>query len=157
MNHIFVLSRKEFHDEVLNLTEQRFTAGAFISINDPDKPNILAERPNILNLWFDDAEEQLPLLNGEELILFNEEMARKVVDFVKVNEGAKFWMIHCTAGISRSGAVGDVLSEYFGIPYEQFKRTNPRVQPNTLVRKLLREKLFGELDKGLYLYGIIKT
>lgn len=93
-------------------------------------------------MWFDDAEEDLPLLNGEKLVLFDEEMSEKIHNFVLENRQAKAWFLHCTAGSSRSGAVGDVLSEYFQIEYKDFKYHNPQVKPNVLVKNLLRRKFF---------------
>ena len=147
-NKIFCLSRFNFRNVVGELSEQQFMASAFICINEPyrteDKKEynipILSPAENVLNLWFDDAEELYE--DVQELILFNEEMANQIVDFVKINENAKTWFIHCTMGKCRSGAVGDVLSEYFEIPYIYFKRDNPIVQPNILVKSILRKQFF---------------
>lgn len=152
MKKIFVLPRIDYKMVVSNLGETRILNSAFIQINEPFNHGkelfggasdpIMVDTDNILNLWFDDAEENLPLLNGDKLRLFDEEMAATIVQFVRENEDKETWFIHCTAGISRSGAVGDVLSEYFEIPYSEFKQMNPRVQPNTLVKNLLRKKFF---------------
>lgn len=151
-NHIFVLPRITYKSIIAGLTQRQKDDSAFIQINefrhginemfggssDPIQP----DSRNVLNLWFDDAEEDLPLLNGEKLVLFNEEMAEKIYNFVMENRQAKMWVLHCTAGKARSGAVGDVLSEYFQVDYKDFKHHNPQVQPNTLVKNLLRRKFF---------------
>lgn len=136
MNNIYVVSRKRFTDELKTMTEQQFMAGAFISILDPKTPKILESGGNVLNLCFEDVDEDL-----KTNLAFDKYIARAIRYFVEVNSDAKFWLIHCTAGVSRSGAVGEVLSEYFKIPYHQFKRDNPQVIPNVLVKKILREEL----------------
>lgn len=148
-NNIFCLSRSNFRTLVSDLSEQQFMASAFICVNEPVHNEtekeynipILVPAQNILNLWFDDAEE----LHEEvpELVLFNDEMANQIVRFVESNQSAKTWFIHCMMGKCRSGAIGDVLSEYFEIPYEYFKRDNPIVQPNILVKNLLRKQFFN--------------
>lgn len=136
------------------MSEQQFMATAFISIHEPVKNHgkelfggesktILDSSSNILNLWFDDAEDQYPILgqSNEKLILFNEDMAQKVIDFIEKNKDKKQWMLHCTAGINRSGSIGAFLADYFGISSWMFKRDNPQVQGNTLVKNLMRKYL----------------
>jgi len=145
MKKVFVLSRKEFENEIPKLSTQDIQL-AFISIHDPGKPRIVEDAPNILNLWFHDAEDS----PDGDLTLFSDEMATKIANFVKNNQNSNIWMVHCTAGISRSGAVGETLAEFLGIPYKEFKRTNPRVQPNILVKKLLGEKLLQTRFKYHY-------
>ena len=150
-NHIFVLPRLHYSKMLEGLSQEKKNQSAFIQINEPFRgkelfggSNIPLQNDclNVLNLWFDDAEEDLPLLNGDKLVLFDEEMAEKIYEFVMANRQAKMWMIHCTAGQCRSGAVGEVLSEYFQIPYNEFKFFNPQVKPNVLVKNLLRKKFF---------------
>lgn len=153
-NNIFVFSRARFKDEILKMNEDHFLNGAFISIHSPkvgmsfnDTESILESSSNVLNLWFHDADpisEEPLIFNGIEItleptVLFDTDMALQIHQFVKQNEKAKFWIIHCTAGISRSGAVGEILSEYFHIPYQQFKRDNPQVNPNIYVKNILKQ------------------
>lgn len=137
---ILVLARSEFqHVEYTDKV-------AFISIHNPnvDSP-IFPDSENVLNLWFDDVEEDYgyELLNGDRIVYFNDFMADKIYKFVKLNESKKGFVIHCTMGKCRSGAVGSVLVDYFQIPYLEFLKLNPRVQPNILVKKLLTERFFG--------------
>ena len=54
-------------------------------------------------------------------------------------------------GISRSGTVGEVLNDYFNkylefnaLDDEYFRRLNRQIQGNPLVRRVLRETLFGK-------------
>lgn len=147
-NNIFVLSRDQFKKEISQLSEQQFLATAFISIHEPKNkiiggyveawPTILEESENVSNLWFNDCEEDLP---DVEVVLFNEELGQKLIEFIEANKGKKQWILHCTAGISRSGAVGEFLADYFGISYHLFKRDNPQVKPNALVKNILRKYL----------------
>lgn len=147
-NNIFVLSRDRFKKEISQLSEHQFLATAFISIHEPKNkiiggyveawPTILEESENVLNLWFNDCEEDLP---DVEAVLFDEEMGQKLINFIEDNKDKKQWILHCTAGISRSGAVGEFLADYFGIAYHLFKRDNSQVKPNTLVKNIMRKYL----------------
>ena len=148
-NNIFVLSRENFKKLLKeDMHESKFMKSAFISIHEPGNnfygaiakpfPVILEDSENVLNLWFNDCEEPCPEI---EAVLFNEEMANKIVEFVEKNKGATNWFIHCTMGKCRSGAVGECLSDYFGINYYKFKRDNPQVQPNMWVKKLINNAL----------------
>ena len=62
----------------------------------------------------------------------------------------KLFYIHCDAGISRSGAVGYILNEYFNKylidnkeDYKFFEMNNSQIMPNPLVVRLLKKELFG--------------
>jgi predicted protein tyrosine phosphatase len=134
---IFVVSRWKFEQFVKLLTPNQILQTAFISIRDIEHPNILDSASNVLNLSFDDTEEQM----FNKFTLFDEQMADEIVNFIRNNEDKNLFVIHCLMGISRSGAIGEVLSDYFKIPYEKFKRDNPQVIPNCLVKRILTNKL----------------
>ena len=102
---------------------------------------------NILKLRFDDAVED----PEHSLVLFDAEIAGKIVNFVRKIDASRLLFINCGAGISRSGAVGEVLNDYFNkylernaLDDEYFRRLNRQIQGNSLVRRLLREALFGD-------------
>ena len=108
-----------------------------ISINDvsphPEPPpfsRLYLEHPNLLVLHFDDVETANPTA-------FSIEQARQIVRFVQENGDLPF-LIHCTAGISRSGAVGLAIAEQCGC-VEVFLRDNPDIMPNQLVLRELRQ------------------
>lgn len=156
-NHIYCVPRFRFQEEMKAMTEQQFMSGAFISIHDPAFGKILSDGPNVLNLWFHDAEPEKQneifefaqnWVDENETIYFDEDMAAQVFDFVQRNKNAKFFLIHCTAGKCRSGAVGEVLSEYFGINYFDFKRDSPQISPNIFVKKILK-KIFGDTQQNI--------
>lgn len=60
---------------------------------------------NVLILFFDDA-IQADLMNQDKM--FSARHARAVLEFMKKVDRNRPLIIHCTAGISRSGAVGQV-------------------------------------------------
>ena len=93
---------------------------------------------------------------GYKYILFDEHMARQVVEFLerrKMEQGDHTLVLHCDAGISRSGAVAEFSAEFFGIPSEDFQKANPHLRPNSFVRRLLRESA-GLAGKSAFLTGI---
>ena len=103
--------------------------------------------PHLLTLTFDDIcnEPERPEDLGNA-ILFNEDMAHAIMRFV--DDGKLPLLVHCTAGISRSGAVGEVLNWYFNryletntADNEDFVRNNRQIQPNTIVRKIMLKVL----------------
>lgn len=146
-NHVKVIPRHNFK-EIFEGEKRLKPEYAAISIHEPRNkiigghveawPVIIEDAPNVLNLWFNDAEDYNP---ETESVLFDEDMADSVVRFVEANKDARFWILHCTMGKSRSGAIGGFLADYFGIKWEDFKRDNPQVQPNSLVKKLLTRRL----------------
>ena len=123
----------------------------FISIRhsaekDPDCA-VPVDSGNILKLRFDDAVED----PDHTLVLFDAAMAGKIVRFVRRIDTSRLLFVNCGAGVSRSGAVGEVLNDYFNrylefnaLDDEYFRRLNPQIQGNPLVRRILREALFGK-------------
>jgi predicted protein tyrosine phosphatase len=74
----------------------------------------------------------------------SEEQALEVVNFVeKMNDSSKVY-VHCTAGVSRSGAVGAFINDYFGGNWEKFKFENPQVIPNSHISSLLKKIYYGK-------------
>ena len=122
----------------------------FISIRHSTEPNaycaIPVDGPNILKLRFDDAVAD----PDDTLVLFDAEIAETIVRFVRNIDPGRLLFVNCGAGISRSGAVGEVLNDYFNKYLERnepddeyFRRMNRQIQGNPLVRKILREALFA--------------
>ena len=103
--------------------------------------------PHLLTLTFDDIcnEPETPEDQGNT-VLFNEAMAQQIMRFV--DDGELPLLVHCTAGISRSGAVGEVLNWYFNryLEYnakddEYFVQNNRQIMPNTIVRRIMLKVL----------------
>ena len=107
----------------------------------------LLNHPHLQTLTFDDIcnEPETPEDLGNA-ILFNEDMAHAIMRFV--DDGKLPLLVHCTAGISRSGAVGEVLNWYFNryletstADDEDFVQNNRQIQPNTIVRRIMLKVL----------------
>ena len=112
----------------------------------PFSPELL-NHPHLLTLTFDDIcnESETTEDLGNE-VLFNETMAEQIMRFV--DDGKLPLLVHCTAGISRSGAVGEVLNWYFNryqernaADDEDFTQNNRQIQPNTIVRRTMLKVL----------------
>lgn len=117
------------------------------SFEDSDPDDIFSNGPssrwfrhqhkNVLNLTFDDitAPEKWQMMSqfakqsasdsnhdenriyGSDCVLFDEEMAHRLVQFVEENRAAKTWIVHCSAGVSRSGAVSRWLKDCLKLKY----------------------------------------
>ena len=105
------------------------------------------KHPHLLALTFDDIcnEPETPEDLGKA-ILFDENMAQAIMRFV--DDGKLPLLVHCTAGISRSGAVGEVLNWYFNryletntADDEDFELNNRQIMPNTIVRRIMLKVL----------------
>ena len=105
------------------------------------------KHPHLLTLNFDDIcnepETLEDLGNG---ILFDANMAHSIMRFV--DDGKVPLLVHYTAGISRSGAVGEVLNWYFNrylenntADDEDFVQNNRQILPNTIVRRIMLKVL----------------
>lgn len=93
---------------------------------------------NVLNIEFDDLTEDKEW-NGYQFKALTEEQAKQIVDFIDLNNSKKFY-IHCTAGISRSGAVATFIRDFYLTKEEQkvFDLNNPHIRPNNHVLTLLK-------------------
>ena len=154
INKVVVLSRSAVEAVV---AARGLASGArCISINsraafDPPQqcplPQSLVEAGLVLPLWFDDIEsadeEAVVFLGGERKRLFDWRDANEIARFLDALPEGKTLLVHCQAGISRSGAVAEVANEYLNGPgaHEEFMRMNPYIIPNSHVRAILRRRL----------------
>ena len=150
---IYVHARSFFEARQGSKREREFFRdNRIISINSVSHP---AEVPpfseefldadNLLILYFDDVDEGFP--NA-----MTPEQAKQIVDFVRIEDDRPI-IVHCTAGISRSGAVGEVLNWYFNrfeaddSDYRKFEIMHPDIVPNSHVRRLLLAELQRNHEK----------
>ena len=115
---------------------------AFISINDTGKDSYFKRNhKNVLTLHFDDVDKdgETSPTNYGDTKAFSEDQANEIIEFIKKNSGAEDFIVHCHAGISRSGAVGRFINDYLGGDKELFERMNPRIVPNGRVLELLNK------------------
>jgi predicted protein tyrosine phosphatase len=152
---IFVMSKIQFNDilKMNNITDDNVDElihSAFISINDfkgsfYHKPLFLSSHHNVLTLFFDDIEKDLELspTNHQETKAFSKDDAIKIIKFLDDNKSVKTLLIHCAAGISRSGAVGLFTLSYLNGDKEHFNKENKYILPNARVSRLLNNEING--------------
>ena len=123
-----------------------------ISINCSDEPFLIEEKgvdmkrlektglDMVMSIRFDDIRlcdyEKIKLAHPD-IILFNEDHARKIIEFVSLAQrrlDPMTLLIHCTAGISRSGAVASFISEYLNISFH-----DEMIVPNPYILEILRK------------------
>lgn len=104
------------------------------------------DHPNVLRLLFDDVDEPLQVnrlgTDGREyvpVIPMSEAQGKQIFEFIKTNKDAVNFIVHCAAGISRSGAVAKFITEYFGGTDREFYFLNPYTKPNSRILNILRK------------------
>ncbi len=134
------LERKGISDANIEDKNDHF----FISINNTIGGELptLKNHPNVKVMHFDDLEQDEEKYNPstglyEKIFAFSPEQAQELYEFIMSNKDKKTCVVHCSAGISRSGAVGEFINDLFGESYAEFKRENPHTLPNNLVKRLL--------------------
>ncbi len=84
-------------------------------------------------------------------VFMSEEDAKRIVDHVvRFHEHPERWecLVHCMAGVSRSGAVGTFIQRVAGIPAEHFLTQNTGLHPNGYVLKLLAREWTRRRGRG---------
>lgn len=149
---VLVLNKQVFEDSVSkygltndNVSEDKIHCFICVFDSVPRNENDIPyfnETSNVKILRFDDVEEDssIPLLGTNEKYQaksFTSEQADELLKFLDNNRDKEKCIVHCSAGFSRSGAIGLFINDYFGGNWFDFKKTNPHIQPNaTVLRKL---------------------
>jgi predicted protein tyrosine phosphatase len=154
---IIVLNKKDFNDLMLKYgitddnVEQR-KDDVFISINNTYGDNssfFNSNKNNVKIMYFDDCERNsITLIENKPVNVkaFTKKQAKELFNFIKKNINKNNWIIHCSAGISRSGAVGTFINDYFGLNWFEFKNNNPKVIPNNLILRLLKREMYKKYE-----------
>lgn len=122
------------------------TLNKIISINDPEDGALFdIEHPNLLSLSFHDISCNTLFLREDIYTLFDTSHAKEVINFIRSFSQGDNILVHCFAGVSRSGAIGTFIREVFNTDYDEFKKTNPQIVPNTHVLKVLREVYYTDI------------
>ena len=121
----------------------------FISINDTSGTNAIpyfnSNKENVKVMFFDDVEKDTKIhliIPNEDVIVkaFTTEQAKELFNFIESNKDKDYCIIHCTAGVSRSGAVGTFIDRLFNKDSYEFENTNKYILPNKHILKLLYEQ-----------------
>lgn len=134
----------------------------FISIigdgDDDGLVHVLDTAENVLNLEFDDVEEDclVPVFQNDgtitqsQLRTFTEKQGKKVIEFLdKIKESKEeniTLLLHCFAGISRSGAIGTFAHDYLETDKHSFIMTNPQIRPNSNVLRVLNRLMYDRSE-----------
>jgi len=127
---------------------QPFSQWSLISITG-DKASALTD-PEKLRLKFLGCKDICPLQFAdvgekeffENSRIFDINDCSKTISFANdrhTRDGQEILVVHCMAGISRSGAVGLFLNDMFGLDYGSFKNENPTIIPNQCILSMLRK------------------
>lgn len=142
---IVVLNKVSFDESLTKFgvddsNVESYSKTFFISINDSmgtsEKPYFKKNHSNVLNMFFDDIEEAIKTKYGVTKP-FSEDDGKELLNFITANIYKTVCIVHCSAGISRSGAVGLFINDYSRSDYSEFKKENPYIQPNQLVLRTL--------------------
>ena len=127
-----------------------------VSIVDPEEEPIFEEdTERIITLKFHDLDPQWPVDPERDprpsYVLMNADHAQQIVAHVlKFHEHPERWecLVHCMAGVSRSGAVATFVQRLAGVPAEHFLTQNAGLHPNGYVLKLLMRELTRRRGRG---------
>lgn len=143
-NRIPILSKGGFkiiltHLGITNDNVESLGDYTFISILNSDSmgDNIgyfEENKRNVLILKFDDV------IDPDHGVLFTDDQSIEIINFISLNRDNILkgkCVIHCSAGVSRSGAVGTYLNRKFEFDEILFGEFNPNIMPNELVLDIL--------------------
>jgi len=148
---VFITSKTAFDDlmkrkGITNENVESHKKTFFISINDScgtDEIPYFENKENVKVLFFDDVEKDLevPIIGTKEVLVakaFTSVQAKELLEFIESHKDKESCIVHCAAGISRSGAVGTFVNDFYGGDWFEFKKQNPYIHPNGLVLRLLK-------------------
>jgi predicted protein tyrosine phosphatase len=74
----------------------------------------------------------------KHLVLFSDAHAKQIIAFIdRLKDKITDLVIHCEAGISRSGAVGLFVCRYLGLDETKYRDANRKINPNQYVFDVL--------------------
>lgn len=142
---ISVLSKDMFAKYVADgLVEKNADNRVFyLSINNPDdkdKTPFREDSDNFKSMWFYDIDNTIvEESTGKIYEVISDEQLKEIYDYIVSHKDFDYFIVHCSAGISRSGAVGSFANDMFGESYSEFKSRNKWISPNTYIIRKLNE------------------
>ena len=142
MKQIKAIPKLVFDNHFTDKEFKYYDYACFISILDIDNNEQKFDKSidNFLQVKMWDIEEDL-FENGElKYEKPNDNELKKIVDFINKHKDKSVFIVHCSAGISRSGAVATFLYDKFlsEIDKEQFRRENKYIRPNLYILNRLK-------------------
>ena len=166
-NRISVFSHDDFDVKMYRLglddsnVEECKNFNAFISIigsndsqkyylEDDERHWFKINHENVLNVEFDDIEEDELLYKGVNFKGITNEQSEQIVDFIEKNKGKNFFL-HCRAGRSRSAAICRYILDMYGEEYgynekESCRKENPCMTPNINVLTKLKRTYYKKFN-----------
>ena len=151
--NIFVISRQNLDKIIFSkkifLNGESFAVISItsIGIESPGiKKKLLSEHKRILSslgmnqilqLEFNDTSPDEKRIAEDELFTIGQ--AKQIIEFAK-KSSANNLIIHCDAGVSRSGAVGLWATRFLNQDENEFKEKHPQIAPNPFVLGILMEE-----------------
>ena len=154
IKNIKILSRKEVEYFIKSITMPVELPWAFISIWNSHELVHVFTRDILKKIGCNEALSiRLADLTKDEFFLhlsedekknnklFDETDAKQIISFVdKINSlDIPTLIIHCAAGISRSGAVGLFTCRYLKLNEDEFRKENENILPNFYILKTLND------------------
>lgn len=143
---VIVLSRKDVELQKEDIVDKSL----LISITGSDDEVLdIKSSDKVLKLVFDDIHPftAITLQSCKDCKVFNMSHALSIIKFLNVfhqDDEQHTLVVHCAAGICRSGAVGQFAQVFFSnMTNLDFNKVNPKILPNTWVRDLLCFTLFN--------------
>jgi predicted protein tyrosine phosphatase len=151
---IMVLSKPQFDNNMVNnnITDENvetFDKVAFISVTDTSgqwsESYFKMDHDNVIRFQFDDVSNEMEIspTNKNKCYPISEDQANRLFKFIKKHKNRSF-LVHCAAGISRSGAIGQFINDYLNLDKGRFLMNNPHILPNGHISRLLNNLVWNE-------------
>lgn len=142
MKQIKALPKLVFDDRFTNELLKQYHYSAFISILDCDNSEEKFDKSldNFLQVKMWDIEEDVLENNELKYEKPTDFELKKIVDFINNHKVKSIFIVHCSAGISRSGAVALFLYDKFlaEVDKDVFRRENKFITPNLYILRRLK-------------------
>lgn len=142
---IIALSKRVFDGSFSDDVFMERNDCAFISILDVDnfesKYDINIDNFLQVRMW--DIEEDCYDCNGKFYLKPSDDELIKIINFIDRHDDKTLFIVHCSAGVSRSGAVVTYIKDKFidkmsTLDRERFLRDNRNIQPNLYILNRLK-------------------
>ena len=142
MKQVLAIPKLVFDKQFSNKEFLHYDYACFISIIDNDNKENKFDTSinNFLQVKMWDIEKDLTDSNGTKYSKPKDSELIRIVNFVKKHSDKVVFLIHCSAGISRSGAVATYIKDKFinEIDKKKFFLENKFILPNLYILKRLK-------------------